>query len=156
MLADPNISGKGGGNGGYTEGARATRSTNQSIPNNVLTPISFDAEVWDTDSIWEIANPTRLTCKTVGVYAMWGGMIYSFHGTGYRDWDIRLNSVTYISAYRDKSLGALKNHYSSVSGIYKLAVNDYIELMAFQDSGAALNVLVGSAYSPEFAMQRIG
>jgi hypothetical protein len=42
------------------------------------------------------------------------------------------------------------------SSIYQLAVNDYIELRAYQDSGGALNTLTGGAANCDFGMALMG
>ena len=42
-----------------------------------------------------------------------------------------------------------------ISTLYSLAVNEYVELVAFQDSGVSLNALTAANYSPEFSMVRV-
>jgi hypothetical protein len=68
---------------------------------------------------------------------------------------IRLNGTTMLAGQSGPAMAA-KETRIAVSTLYVLAVNDYVELMAYQSSGGALNVTAESAYTPEFAMARIG
>ena len=142
--------------GGYTEGARAYKAAAQNILNNNWTPIVLDNERYDTDTIHDnIAFNTHLTCRTAGKYIITGCFMIAAHATGQRTAAIRLNGVTYIAENRQVGLAAVLLAIT-VAAIYDLAITDYVELVVYQNSGVALNVLAISNYSPEFAMQRIG
>lgn len=132
-------------------GARVRRSTNQTISNATMTAISFDTERWDTDTIWDAGQPTRLTCKTAGAYLITGHVCWDNNTGGtYRLATIRLNGTTELA----RQAGVLSAYgEASVSTIYKLAVNDYVELCVYQDSGGDRTLEAIQAWSPEFAMQ---
>lgn len=134
-------------------GARVRRSTNQTIANATMTAVSFDTERWDTDAIWDSSQPTRLTCKTAGVYVITGHVRWDNNTGGtYRLATIRLNGTTEIA----RQTGVLSAYgEASVSTVYKLAVNDYVELCVYQDSGGDRTLETQEAWSPEFAMQLI-
>jgi hypothetical protein len=55
-------------------------------------------------------------------------------------------------------LGAANGGWTgaSVSQIQELAVGDYIELYAYQNSGGALNVNGGNTYGAAFQVQYLG
>lgn len=142
--------------GGYTEGARAYHSTTQEIPNIDFTALAFDSERYDTDNIHDpTTNNSRLTCKTAGKYVISAAVGFFHNATGIRRVHIWLNGSTPIGWQDIHSLSDT-DHYCTVSTIWDMAVNDYVEVRVFQSSGGALNVLKFDYYSAEFMMQRIG
>src|SRR5258708_34457395 len=64
---------------------------------------------------------------------------------------IRLNGSTYIAKAEIPSIinAALPQ---TVTTIYDLADADYVELLAFQDTGGSVNLAASGYYSPEFAI----
>ncbi|MBA7687666.1 hypothetical protein ES703_96130 [subsurface metagenome] len=140
----------------HTQGARVYHDADQSIPDSVPAILAFNSERYDTDTIHDpVTNNSRLTCKTAGIYAI------SFCGqwepsvVGLRTSFIYLNGVTTIAQQADE-IGALGFFTASLSTIYQLAVNDFLEVMVLQTSGAALDMQTFGNYTPEFSMQRIG
>lgn len=146
----------GGGAGGYTQGARVYNNANLSISNATQVALTFNTERYDTDTIHDTSsNTSRLTCKTAGKYLIIANAEFAANATGVRGLYIRLNGATLIGithAQITSGDGAI----FTVSTIYDLAVNDYVEVMAYQASGGSLNVMANANYSPEFMMQRIG
>lgn len=53
-------------------GARALRTTNQSISGGSATALSFESVEFDTDGYWSAGNPTRFTAPRTGVYIVTG------------------------------------------------------------------------------------
>ncbi|KKK93004.1 hypothetical protein LCGC14_2697240 [marine sediment metagenome] len=151
----------GGGGGGYTEGARVYNSANISIPNSTVIALTFDSERYDTDTIHDPAtNPSRLTCKTAGKYIISGCIAFAANNNGsLRQISIRVNGTTTLATQRlisaTNDVGTIE-WMQEVSTIYELAIDEYVELTAYQDSTVALNVLAAGNYSPEFMMSRIG
>src|SRR3990172_469536 len=130
-------------------GARVFNSANESISNATLTAITFDSERYDTDNIHSTSsNTSRLTANHAGKYIISGGMAYASNSTGQRFIGVRLNGATYIDVHEVLNIGA-NNHSVSISTIYHLVINDYVELIAYQTSGGALNVLTSANDSPE-------
>lgn len=142
--------------GGYTEGARAYHDASISIPNTTWTVLPLNSERYDTDSIHNlvIANQ-RLTCKTPGKYDISATVFFDTNNVGDRRLEIIYNNITPIAGI---GLKAITAGYTgcAFSTVYNLALNDYLHVRVYQSSGGALNVISASAYSPEFAMQRIG
>lgn len=140
----------------YTQGARVYNSANQSINHMTATTLLFDSERYDTDDIHStIANTSRLTCKTAGKYVVTGNVAWDTNAAGFRLVYIRHNVSASIAQIQNTPLAA---HYTEVvvSTIFDFAVNEYVELRVYQDSGGALNIMQVANYSAEFMMQRIG
>lgn len=130
-------------------GARVYRTSNQSIANGTNAAISFTNARHNTDLIWSSSQPTVLTCRTAGKYLIGGCFRFEYNGAGNRFLAVLLNSSTQIVAA--ESTGA--STISTASCIHSLAVNDYVQMTAFQNSGQSLNVLYEPSFSPEFYMQ---
>jgi hypothetical protein len=137
-------------------GARVYNNADLSIPNSVLTALTFNTERWDTDTIHDTStNPERLTCKTAGKYIISANIRWDGNATEYRALNIYLNGVDQIGREVRINLSATALT-QTVTTIYDLAVNDYLTVVVFQASGGALLVTASVKYSPEFMMQRIG
>lgn len=136
-------------------GARVYNSVAISIATGTSTVLTFDSERYDNDAIHDtVTNSGRLTCKTAGRYSITGHVDWAANGTGHRVCSIRLNGTTNIASDGKPASAASTRH--AVPALYSLAVNDYVELLVFQDTGGALNVNATAAMSPEFAMQWVG
>ena len=141
---------------GYDQGARVYHGVDQSISNITNTILSFDNERYDTDTIHDIVtNNSRLTCKTAGKYLIMSTVAFDTNATGRRKAWLLLNGVTVITMGTVLVLAATDWCVFSLGTIYDLAVNDYVEVLVYQDSGVALLVKLGAG-SAEFMMQRIG
>jgi hypothetical protein len=146
----------------YTPGALVYHSTSQSIPDCTYTILSFDSEKYDTDSIHDtVTNNSRLTCKTAGKYYIWGTVCFAGNSTGYRSMYIGLNGYdvsNFIAVVENNNIGT-NNLDLHVSVVWPLAVNDYVVLIVWQNSGSPLTVYADTGsnhYTPNFGMQRIG
>jgi hypothetical protein len=139
--------GSGGGTGAGV-GARVLRSSDQSIPNATATAISFDTSTgaggsFDTNGFFSGGSPTRLTVPAglAGYYMVGGNLEFDQVAAG-GDFAalLRLNATTDLyTPQGPHSIGA-NNTGLNPCGIRKLAVGDFIELRAYQDSGGALLV----------------
>lgn|SRR5262245_15845945 len=142
---------------------RVYHASAQSILNNTLTVLAFNSEQWDqagnaADTMHDTAtNNSRLTCRYAGVYDIKASI--SFDDTantgGMRQMLIRLNGTTYLVADA-RAWSTASETMIAVSTQYKLAVNDYVEVVVAQTSGAAKNVISSTNYSPFFMMHRVG
>jgi hypothetical protein len=134
---------------------RAYHNTTQSIPHNTDTALAFNSERFDTDAIHDtVTNNSRLTAKTAGKYMITGHMEMDANATGVRTMHIMLNGTTVVAMQTGPGLSG-NTAQMSVSTIYELAVNDYVELRVYQTSGGALNVTSTGNRAAEFAMARI-
>jgi hypothetical protein len=129
----------------------------QSIPNAVLTALTFDATDYDTNGIVNLAGfPTRLTCQTAGVYALTAAIEWQASAGGsQRVVFLRINGgPTIIAEDVRPPVGGGAVTAQTVTAEYQLAVGDYVEALVFQDSGGALNANVQANYSPVLSMAK--
>lgn len=141
---------------GAIVGARVYHNANQSISNTTITALAFNSERFDTDTTHDTSsNNSRLTCKTAGKYQITGQVRWASNATGIRLVFLRVNGSDSIAAVSRLSTGTV-NDDLNVTTVWSLAVNDYVEVCVYQDSGGSLNVTVASNFSPEFMMHRVG
>lgn len=137
-------------------GARVYHNAAQATTSTVWTVLAMNNERFDTDACHDNAtNNSRLTCKTAGKYVIGGTFVMDASAGGARRAiEVRLNGASILAMNFAPVAGAYAIA-ANVETVYDLAVNDYVELLAYQDSGGDLNVLSSSPYSPEFWMVRI-
>lgn len=121
---------------------QVTKSTNQSISNDTLVAVNWDVEVFDTDSIHDnVTNNTRFTAPIAGKYLVTAQVAWAASANLHRrGCAIKINnSATYYGSV----IGAVENivYVTSGSWIISLAASDYVEIFAYQDSTASLNVI---------------
>lgn len=138
--------------------ARAFGAVAQALTAGANTVINFDSERTDNDSIHDTTtNPSRLTCRTAGVYqitahigltaALASGQAVSIY--------LRKNGTAYIASSQIAQLA----YEGTVTSTDEAAVGDYYEVIVIPTS--AVTVLAGSAGSTsdrqhDFAMVKIG
>ena len=138
----------GGGKVYPFSGLRCARSTVQAISDSTPTLVSFsDTPVYDTDG-YKTTN-SKFTIPVTGKYDIMATIPWDGNAAGRRTLDIRLNGAadmtTGISLNKDVKLAAeAAYHISSATVLGEpLSTGDYISVIAYQNSGVALN-LVGN------------
>ena len=118
--------------------AAARLSANQNIPPNTWTKILLDVEDYDEQGEFDVATNHRFTAKTGGFYFVVGQVRYVTADLPQTACyaDVRKNSaesITMTFEYQGNGveMGAICIH------IFQLAVNDYLELWTWQNSGSA-------------------
>jgi hypothetical protein len=86
---------------------------------------------------------------------MIGQVAFAQNATGIRGIQIRLNGSTLLASNFVVAFTGASTDVMAVTH-YNLAANDYVELLAYQNSGGALNASLGANYSPEFMIARLG
>jgi hypothetical protein len=129
----------------YTPYALINRLATQSLTTGVGAALSWDTETADNDAIHDPSvNPTRLTCRTPGTYQINAEITFAANATGNRylqldhrdSGGVGQRAITPI--HRQKALGVVTDIvHMAVS--CKMRYGDYIEILAQQDSGGALN-----------------
>lgn len=117
------------------------------VAHATITYFTYASERYDNDNIHSTTtNTARLTCVTAGVYdiASYAEFAASAGGSE-RTLLVRVNGGAVIRRLSVPKNGGAAT-WLAFSFPYKLAVNDYLELGCWQDSGGALNV------TPEFGM----
>jgi hypothetical protein len=136
--------------------ARVTHNANQSIANTTSVALAFNTEIYDTDTIHDNStNNSRLTCKTAGLYHIQFNGAFAASAAGIRFASIVLNGTTTIANISAIALGAGGRIILYIATDYVLAVNDYVEVVVYQDSGTAQNLDAASAFSPIFSMTKL-
>ncbi|MDP2726187.1 MAG: hypothetical protein Q8P59_01465, partial [Dehalococcoidia bacterium] len=155
-------SGFSGFSGGGTDGALAWSAQGGvwSSASGVNRSIPFGGVKFDTNSLWDNGDPTKLTAPSDGVYIIVAGLQWPDHPTSgaRKSMVIRLNDTTEIA----KALShPNSNNLNGItcSTIYALEAGDYVELQAFHQVVAgehAGNVGGAGGTTPFLAMYRIG
>ena len=144
MIGPPGAQGPAGTNGGGgsgSSGARVILGTPFSVPNNASTAISWDTVAFDTNGYHGVANPTRLTAPVAGIYLVSATMYWTANSTGEREAEFVINNSpsTSVGVVCDQPL-ATPDFGQAFSTTLNLNAGDYVEVRAFQNSGAALNI----------------
>lgn len=121
---------------------KVTKSSDQSIPNTSFTAITWDQESYDTDSMHDnVINNSRITINTAGKYSILAQAEWANNNSGVRQLQIRKNGTETLGMTRvaDNQAGA----EGIIAVVGDFAVNDYIELRVWQNSGGNLNFTTG-------------
>ena len=145
----------------YAPCVRVTHNANQSITTATATALAFNTEIFDqagnaADTMHDtVTNNSRLTCRYAGVYQITGHIEWAASAVGQRTCQIRHQGATIISptVYDTAGTGVTQQ---CVTTLWKLAVNEYVELLVTQNSGGGLNVTSNGSMSPVFMMVRVG
>lgn len=135
---------------------QVTRAASQSIPNITDTPIQWIGENYDTHGFHDNAeNNTRVT-----IPAGYGGkfwlnccVTWESNTTGMRGICFKIDGATKIAGVRDDT-GIAYEWFQSLTCEYALNAGQYVEVIAFQQSGGALNIL--TTIPPLFTIRKVG
>ena len=122
---------------------KATKNAVQSIPNVTVTPITFQTEDYDTDSMHSTSvNTSRITVATAGVYTVTGFILSAASVAAYNYLYIYKNgsalpSNTGILAGTKDGANAI---ISQITVTLSLAAADYVELAFYHNNAGAINV----------------
>ena len=138
-------------------GASAYRSTTQSIANATATALTYNTESYDTDAFHDtVTNNTRMTVPAgkAGKYLITSTTYFLNNATGQRIAYIYKNGA---SVFGTTVVGASASVDVAVllSYVINLAVADYVEIFAYQNSGGALNVF-GASDQSSFQISYLG
>lgn len=118
--------------------------------------LTFDSEVVDSGNMHSVSvNTSRINIPAggTGIYLLNGACRFAANATGYRQLEFRVNGVTTIHLHRELNAGAGGPSYVSIGCIYPLTAGDYVELLAAQSSGGALNAEAVGTYGIQFSAQ---
>lgn len=139
---------------------RVTRSTSWTINDAGNNVVPYETERFDTDNMWSVAAPTRITFNTAGLYLITLGAEF----TGANDYTftqigVRLNSTTYIVVQGGQTNAITAPPELQCATIYKAAAGEWVDSTVYADNTAGSNarqLLKSNAYSPEFSACWIG
>lgn len=141
-------------------GAAYYGSAAQTANTSVATAITLDTVIHDSTGFWAVGQPTRLTVPAGygGLFLVHGAIRYASNGTGVRHIQIRRNGTDYRIV--DERAAVTPGSGSDQAGAtgacpMRLADGDYVEALAYQDSGSNL-ALGTSIFERWLALTRIG
>ncbi len=138
-------------------GCRVYNNADENTATGIATPLTFNLERYDTDTIHNItSNTDRLICQTSGKYSITGNARFDANAVGFRSLIIRLNGTDAIAVVTGPGIGAVDPADLFLATIYNLTRGDYLQLEALQTSGGNLLVKYIARFTPEFMMQKIG
>ena len=121
---------------------RVYHNTTQSLTTATLTVLAFNSEREDTDTMHDtVTNNSRITIKTAGRYQVTAHVTFASNATGERGINLWVNGATYVAGHNQMPVTSGSATIMSLTTSHKFAVNDYIEVVGFQGSGGALNIL---------------
>lgn len=115
-----------------------------SLTNATNTAIAFDTNQVDNYSGHNtVTNNTRYTAQLAGRYLLFGRVGFVFNATGSRAVAFRINggSVDLTTNTNTQPPTVTDGAGVMTSAMMFLNLNDYVEVMAFQRSGGALNTV---------------
>lgn len=127
---------------------------NQTIPDDTDTAVSFSHAIYDTNTIWDENQPTKLTAAKTGTYWSHGAIEYAADADGYRQLAIRKEGADIQTLARIPSLGASVTTPVQVGAYVYLAQGESIELVTRHTAGAALDILAANG-GPRFGMHLV-
>jgi len=119
-------------------GARARSNSNVAYSTGSWQPIVMDTEVCDTDGCF-VAPSTAIYAQHAGYYMLTGKIRWAANATGIRGVGIRTNGSSYVAQYVLPAFTFAQDMMCS-SGMVYLTAGQYVELMAYQNSGGNLNM----------------
>lgn len=124
------------------------------------TVLSFNAEDYDSDSFHDtVTNPSRITIPAgvgAGTYRLFASVSFANNGTGRRRVHFRKNGTTDIGGYGSAGSASGGPLFIAAYTEVVLASGDYIEVMAYQDSGGNLAVNGSTISDTTFGLSLIG
>lgn len=122
-------------------GARATDSPVGYYSSGTWHVHNFASEDYDYGGLHSTStNTSRLTAPTKGLYVISAQFGWDNNATGLRGLAIRKNGSDYLAYQEAPSIGSVADHWLSISCQDELDVNDYVELLVYQNSGSNLYV----------------
>lgn len=131
----------------------------QSIPNAAFTAVTFTAETIDRSGQHSTTvNTSRVNATTdLGTYIVLGQVTYATNATGTRRAKLLDSGVTDLPGAYGIYPPASALGTAVAMGVWRPASSSaYLELLAWQDSGAALNTGISTSFQPSLTLWRMG
>jgi hypothetical protein len=136
-------------------GCRIRNSGVVSIPNATFTSVTFNTEIVDTDSMFDVAvNNYRVYINSAGPYQVSTCIGFNANATGVRAVKLLVNNSFEI-AYESTAGFTGDSNVMSISTVHTFNAGDYIEVQAYQTSGGALDLMALSQAFPVLAVIRL-
>jgi hypothetical protein len=140
--------------------ARVTATATQSLTNNTATKLTFNTasstpttDSYDPQAWFDNAND-QIIIGQAGFYTISANVGFATNATGRRLVQIYVNGSD-RGGVQVAALSGATTILSASTNVY-LAVNDYVEVFALQQSGGALNTVSVTGVYPALSVGRIG
>lgn len=134
--------------------AKVYATAAQSLATATYTAVLFDSEEFDTDSMHSTTTSTsRLTINTPGLYEVRALLNFVANGSGVRYGRFYKNNAVATPAEGVVAGIASAGTVTAIemSSEIQCAAGDYLEVFAYQSSGAALNLQNTGGFSCQFS-----
>lgn len=122
-------------------------SATQAVAHNTNTVLTFDTENFDTDAMHSTASNTgRITFNTAGTYRVSATVTFVTPGSAAGQYClifIRKNGVTKLRGSTVYCVNSAVNTEVTVSTLVAAAATDYVEVVAYQNTGVSVNAQSG-------------
>lgn len=128
--------------GATFSGCLLTNTTTQTISNTTFTALTYDGETYDTDNYHStVTNTSRITIPSSAKYLVFANIMWASNnaGTTY-EMNLRKNGST-IHSWNQQKPGTSSQQSMPFAIVLDLAVNDYLEIFMYQDTGGNLGIL---------------
>lgn len=131
------------------------QNTTQTIATATWTAVAFDTEFWDTDNMHSTtSNTSRVTATTAGMYLVNGALSWTAPAAGQiLRAAIRQNGASFLPTIMTTE-GV--NNQVNVSVTAQMNAGDYLELMAYQSTGANLALTTSGGYNSTLYVNFLG
>lgn len=121
-------------------GAKVYNSTTQNVTTATDTKITFNSEVYDTDSFHStVTNTSRLTAPSTGKYHVGATVNFGPNATGFRYVRLMKNGADILGSSQDAgSVSSVVSQILTTSVDVDLTAGDYVEVNVYQTSGITL------------------
>jgi len=111
---------------------------NQSLADGVRTTMSFSTQLWDTDDMWAIGDPTKIYVNRNGLYLIAAWVTFQSHATmgRYREHLVFINGVreSHLEQRKENDI----NHWYTFCRSYMFTKGDYAEFKMGHNAGVSL------------------
>lgn len=141
------------------ERARVYNNAVIGVNNGIWTALPMNSELYDPSGMHAAApNPSFITMAVPGRYSVGGNIQFAANAVGSRWIAVRSTApgpvVTWISQQAQQATAA-GNCSVTAHCEWEFVAGEYVELLAYQNSGGALNVVAAAQVSPEFWAHRL-
>ncbi len=135
----------------------ALKTSDQSVSANTSTTVTFDSEIFDSDSKYDTSN-SRFTPTVAGKYLLFAQMnIKSIHDQATTEFDFKKNGSSVMGRYKHIALNSSSDRNPSLSSsiIVDADADDYFQIVTFTDFGSGTTVTGDNAGFTYFGGFRI-
>lgn len=138
------------------------KNANQTVANQpTLDSLTWQTEDYDTDSMFDAANPSRITITTPGVYQFNASVVFQNEIGGTNKIAILYRTRAGVETKVGVGAGpapATVNNYSmaTVAAQDSALVGDFYQIRIYQDTGGTTEIMWDPVYPTTFQAARIG